>query len=847
MASNIPSEIPPLSRDGSRQSFFRSAQMSLIQLYIPTEAVQAVVAELGELSLVQFRDLNPDITAFQRTFTSGIRKLDEMERKILVLLEQANKEQVEVRSWLSTGPSQNGSLVALRGRTLQEIDELESGLGETESRILQLDKNQTELQTRYLHMLEWHGVISALSGYMATPSGPFKRNPTFNDSDETDSSETARLDDKDTESMELGGSGAAQAADEANFVAGAILKRKMAAFERVLGRALRGNVYIKNADCVLDPRGLVSDEDLLQPKSAFVAYVHGRETLSRLRKICEALGCTLYNIDPLAERRNEQANELVAKLNDMYAVLFNTRQAKRAALGKVSESLERWLLLVRKKKALLDTMNCFSCDSDVATRKYYVAEGWCPTDSLGTLDASIKTASERAGISVAPVLNVLESGSRTPPTHFPTNRFTLLFQDMTESYGIPRYGEANPSLFMIITFPFLFAVMFGDIGHGLIMALFGAWMVLSERRLQAQRLGDIFEMIFAGRYVIMLMGIFSVFTGLIYNDFLSRSLPLFKSAWIFVDGEGKRPNPNYVYPFGIDWAWSLSSNATAFINSYKMKLSITLGVIQMIFGVFVCAANRVYSNDWLDIYCTIIPQLIFMFSILGYLVFMIIYKWIAGWDHSILNMLISLMLSLGAVDGTPIYPGQALVQRSLLGIAFLCVPWMFAAKPVYLMIQQKKHREGYHHAPENSDSTGAESISSTTRKAAAEEEGHGNMELWVHQAIHTIEFVLGAISNTASYLRLWALSLAHSELSDVLWHMTIEANLQSAVLLIVFFPIWFVSTIGILVVLEGLSAFLHALRLHWVEFNSKFYVGDGIKFEPFSLRNDNLFLALEPQ
>lgn len=109
-------------------------------------------------------------------------------------------------------------------------------------------------------------------------------------------------------------------------------------------------------------------------------------------------------------------------------------------------------------------------------------------------------------------------------------------------------------------------------------------------------------------------------------------------------------------------------------------------------------------------------------------------------------------------------------------------------------------------------------------------------DLFIHQMIETIEYALGTVSNTASYLRLWALSLAHGKLAGVFFDQALGPMLKDGPIIGLFigYYVFMGCTFGVLMCMDLLEAFLHTLRLHWVEFQNKFFKGSGIPFTPYS-------------
>ena len=93
-----------------------------------------------------------------------------------------------------------------------------------------------------------------------------------------------------------------------------------------------------------------------------------------------------------------------------------------------------------------------------------------------------------------------------------------------DTYGIPRYREVNPGAFAIILFPFLFAIMFGDVGHGALLLLLALYFIANEEKMLKMKLDDIIGMAFGGRYILLLNALFAIYVGFIYNE--AFSVPL---------------------------------------------------------------------------------------------------------------------------------------------------------------------------------------------------------------------------------------------------------------------------------------------------------------------------------
>ncbi|XP_047938457.1 V-type proton ATPase subunit a1-like isoform X1 [Salvia hispanica] len=797
----------------------RSEKMMFVQLILPVESAHRAVSYLGQLGLMQFRDLNDEKSPFQRTFVNQVKRCAEMSRKLRFIKDQIHKACLT--------PSSNSS-----SQSDTDLEELEIQLAEHEHGLSEMNANSEKLQRTYNELLEFKMVLQKAGDLLLPSESPMTAQDTElkdNVHISNDYADTSSLLDQEMLNGPSNQCGV-------GFVSGIIPKSKVLRFERMLFRTTRGNMLFNQApayDQILDP----ATNEMVE-KTVFIVSFSGEQVRIKILKICEAFGANCYPVPEEMTKRRHITQEVLSHLSDLKTTLEAGLCHRDKVLTSIGFHLPKWMNMVKREKAVYDTLNMLNFD---VTKKCLVGEGWCPIFSKTKIQEALQRATCDSN-SQADIIFHVKDSVESPPTYFQTNNFTYAYQEIVNAYGVAKYQEANPAVYTIITFPFLFAVMFGDWGHGICLLLGALILIVREKKLGSQKLGSFMEMLFGGRYVLLLMSLFSIYCGLIYNEFFSVPFNIFgSSAYRCRDATCSESRSiglvkyHDTYPFGVDPSWRGSRSELPFLNSLKMKMSILFGIAQMNLGIILSYFNARHFRSLLDIKYQFVPQMIFLNSLFGYLSLLIITKWCTGSEADLYHVMIYMFLSpFEDLGENQLFWGQSFFQVILLLLAVIAVPWMLFPKPYIL---KKLHSERFqgrtYQSLETSDIYTDRDYDSASQ---SDPEEFDFTEVFVHQMIHTIEFVLGAVSNTASYLRLWALSLAHSELSTVFYEkvLLLAWGYDSLVIRLVGLAVFAFATAFILLMMETLSAFLHALRLHWVEFQNKFYSGDGYKFEPFS-------------
>ena len=675
-----------------------------------------------------------------------------------------------------------------------------------------------------------------------------------------------------------------------------------------------------------------------EPMKIFVMFCPKIDYLiAKMIKVCDVYNCPRFdvpdnylgNADSYAGHVMEILPDISEKILEHKNYLFEAKKSLKSYLEDyilIKKRLQLYKIYFKREKLIYLNLSKCNCGDN-----FIDGEIWVLQKNFEKLQNAISSSFDDD--STATFIDLKDYGMDRP-TYIEVNEFTYPFQEIVNQYGIPNYHEINPGYFTIITFPFLFGIMFGDIGHGLILLVITLYLfylanknrrningAINSDELPLNNLNNnninildsnddsMLKSFVQYRYFFLLCSIFAIFCGFMYNEFFAIPLNLFGTCYTSEkNGElilEKIKGEKCVYPIGLDPSWIGTNNELTFSNSLKMKLSIIVGVLHMMLGIFIRGINNLNKKNMIAFYFEFIPQFLFMGLMFGYLITMIYYKWGTDYDNntddapSLLSIMINMAIKLGEIEGEPLFESflgfsQESINQMILVFCILLVPVMLFVKPIqfYLrksrtkgisyrkeemsLIQNENKNEDNLNINEdkednfnnednaNLNNSGDYSLSLSQESAIKPNELYSQLykaqklkykeesktkfqfiELFIGQLIEVIEYVLGTVSNTASYLRLWALSLAHTALSHVFIEKTFigyiqndQVNIVSSVIgVFIYFLVFLLATAFILIFMDAMECVLHTLRLHWVEFQNKFYKGDGYLFEPFSFKN----------
>ncbi|ALL01319.1 V-type ATP synthase subunit I [Pyrodictium delaneyi] len=356
-----------------------------------------------------------------------------------------------------------------------------------------------------------------------------------------------------------------------------------------------------------------------------------------------------------------------------------------------------------------------------------------------------------------------------PPSYFTIPSKLTPFASLLEMAGHPRPREFVPLALLAVTLPIVYGFMFPDLGHGLALLLAGYY--LFYKKMGNRDLGRL----------VMIFGVAAMAVGFFAGEFFGPHPAV--AGWLDAIWHGHPPLASPLHPFvkemaagGLHGGEELAEEAKLLIF-HAIYVSLAIGSLLLALSSWISVANGALLRDK---------------EVLA-----------AGIGKSLVFTGILIAIVIGGMVGS----GGTAIERAgsvLYDAGLTLTPQTALGTLVRLMV----------------------TVGLLVLLASPILFGHGSTgERIVNGVMEAFDVLLMAIGNTASFMRIMGLMLAHSGL---MFGFTILAFIAGPVLGAIAYILGNLLVIG----LEALVAYAHSLRLHFYEMFSKFYMDGGRPYSP---------------
>ncbi|MHA2432140.1 MAG: V-type ATP synthase subunit I [Candidatus Thorarchaeota archaeon] len=429
----------------------------------------------------------------------------------------------------------------------------------------------------------------------------------------------------------------------------------------------------------------------------------------------------------------------------------------------------------------------------VYTEQSVKAWGWIPEGVEEEFESILR---EKTGAVVDIKFEHPDFAEYESPTYLDNPSVMKPTEDVVSAFGTPSRHDLDPTKVMWLSFPLIFGFVFADIGQGLLILLIGLAGWRAKRK--GADWGEIMGYLQSGAEGLIMMGVFAIIGGFLFGSFFGAET-VFEPLW-----------PTFAHHIDDGHGHVISNPYRA---AHMLKLSIEIGAIHIMLGILLNIYNKTKHHERREAVVGV-SYLILYYGFIN-LLFGVSYSSVDAWFDSTgqVNLWVPIAGIGYGIGDNGVYPAIPVSPLIFTLVTFI-IPFVIMALASF----------------------------------------RGGMDGFVL----FLEYGIGMISHTVSYARIFALNTVHVILSGVFF------TLIPAVIYIPFpelnlFGIEFIphevhssdpmaphyahlpllgAIIGTFIVgiLEGLLAFMHTLRLHFVEWFSKFFHAGGVAFMPFKAR-----------